>query len=178
VADLLDQIRTDLDMRLRELRPFVEEHERLETALRALGGVESDASGGVSAGSTGGGLARVRRRKARRTGPANRRERAPRGANRQAVLQAVSERPGATSAEIAAVSGVERNTLYGVLRRLLQEGEVCTRELPTGRTGYAPASPQPVEPTTTVEPAGQDTHDERGEDPAAGSIAVSEPHTS
>jgi DNA-binding IclR family transcriptional regulator len=56
------------------------------------------------------------------------------------VLRAVEDRAGATSAELAAVSGVERNTLYGLLARLVKEGELQTRTLPTGRTGYALAA--------------------------------------
>jgi predicted transcriptional regulator len=75
------------------------------------------------------------RRRARVDGQEGR-PRAPRGADRRAVLEAVGERPGATAAELAAVSSVARNVLYGVLRRLVQEGEVQTRQLPTGRTGY------------------------------------------
>jgi hypothetical protein len=135
VADLLDQIRTDMHARLSELRPLVDEHARLQTALRALGGIEGEAFGPAT---TGAGAARVGRPRPRRTEPTKPRERSPRGANREAVLQAVRERPGASSAEIAAVSGVEQHTLYGVLRRLVRDGEVQTRELPTGRTGYAP----------------------------------------
>jgi hypothetical protein len=96
------------------------------------------------------------------------------------VLQAVGERPGASAADIAAVSGVERNALYAVLRRLVQEGEVQTRQLPTGRTGYALGPTQsvaptqrvesshPVEPTHIDEPAGEPpTEDGCGEDGGA-----------
>ena len=177
MPDLLDQIRTDVHVRLSELRPLVEEHRRLETALRALTAVEDNASGPAAVGSAGRGATRTSEgREAHAATSVKRRPRAPRGANRQAVLAAVRERPGASAAEIAAVSGVERNTLHGVLRRLVQQGDVHTRKLPTGRTGYAlgdtqPAElPQPVEPSHPVEltqldePAGeQPTQDTRGE---------------
>lgn len=49
--------------------------------------------------------------------------------------------PGATSAELATVSGVRRNTLYGLLARLVKEGALQTQSLPTGRTGYALSKP-------------------------------------
>ena len=78
--------------------------------------------------------------------PAKRRKRAPRGANRQAVLRAASERPGGTRAELAAVSGVDPNTLSALLARLVKAGELQTRALPTGRTGYALADGAPAQP--------------------------------
>jgi DNA-binding IclR family transcriptional regulator len=40
------------------------------------------------------------------------------------VLRAVQERPGATSAELAAVSGVQPSTLYALLTRLVNDGEL------------------------------------------------------
>jgi DNA-binding IscR family transcriptional regulator len=51
-------------------------------------------------------------------------------------LRAAQERPGATGAELAAVSGIQRNTLNALLARLVKSGELQTRALPTGRTGY------------------------------------------
>jgi hypothetical protein len=153
-----------MQARLSELRPIVNEHARLQMALDALDGLRT-----VFAGSPDVGPARAGGSRARRTGPANPPERAPRGANRKAVLQAVCDRPGASSAEIAAVSGVERNALYGVLRRLIKDGEVRTRELPTGRTGYTPG----------IQSAGRGAaHVEPHNDPTASSVAVSEPDTS
>lgn len=58
-------------------------------------------------------------------------------------MRAVQERPGATSAELAAVSGVQRNTLYGLLTRLVKDGELQTRALPTGALAYALTSTPP-----------------------------------
>lgn len=55
----------------------------------------------------------------------------------------MKDRSGATSAELAEVSGVERNTLYGLLARLVNEGVLQARSRPTGRTGYALPQPQP-----------------------------------
>ena len=68
------------------------------------------------------------------------RERAARGANREAVLAVVRERPGVTARELATASGVSGGTLYVLLRRLTRQGELAKRELPGGQTGYALAA--------------------------------------
>ena len=138
MADLLDQIRTDMSARLTELRPLVEEHRRLEAALLALGDVASKVPGSAAPEPQSSPAPRSGRSPTGRTSrPSKPRKRAPRGANRQAVLRAVQERPGSTSAELAAASGVEPNTLYGLLSRLVKDGTLQTSKLPTGRTVYA-----------------------------------------
>lgn len=48
----------------------------------------------------------------------------------------VDERPGVSLAELASASGIEKRTLYAVLRTLRDRGEVERRELPGGITGY------------------------------------------
>src|SRR4051794_7130212 len=112
-----------------ESRAAVQEYERLEAALSALDtGLASPSSSQRSSPRqstprAGAGGARRRRRT---------RKRAPRGANREAVRRALQERPGATSGELSTVSGVEGNTLYGVLRALTGSGEAVKTELPGG----------------------------------------------
>ncbi len=138
MPDLLDRIREEIDLRRAELRPLVAEHARLDAALQALGEVPTHARVPPAAGSP-----RKAKSAAPKTPPADRRKRAPRGANREAVLRAARERPGATSAELAVVSKVEPNTLHGLLARLVKAGELQKRALPTGRTGYAPSDPVP-----------------------------------
>lgn len=68
------------------------------------------------------------------------RARTPRGANREAVLTVVRERPGVSAGELAVASGDRGETLYSLLGRLTAGGELAKRELPGGRTGYALAS--------------------------------------
>jgi hypothetical protein len=142
VPDLLDRIREEIDTRLAELRALVDEHDRLVAAVQALGDVHSEAAVPPPASPPV-------QTKPRKTSSAQARTRAPRGANRAAVLRAAQERPGATGAELAAVSGVERNTLNALLARLVKSGELQTLALPTGRTGYAlgkqaaPSAPPP-----------------------------------
>ena len=162
MADLLDRIRSELTSRLEELRPLVEEQRRLEAALHALGDRASTPSTAVAP------RAPASSRGAKPT-PTPTRKRAPRGANRQAVLRAVGERPGATSAELATVSGVERNTLYGLLARLVKDGELQTSELPTGRTGYALAK-RSTEGSPSAEAADDDSSaaDAQAADSASG----------
>jgi hypothetical protein len=138
VPDLLDRIREEIDLRLAALRPLVAEHARLDAALQALGELSTHARVSPTAGSPRRPASRAPKKAA-----ANGRKRAPRGANREAVLRAARERPGATSAELAVVSKVEPNTLYGLLARLVKAGELQKRDLPTGRTGYAPANSLP-----------------------------------
>jgi hypothetical protein len=127
LPDLLDRIREELNARLDELRSRVDEHGRLEAAMHALASVRLGPTSTASASAP----VKTTKARAQKMPPAKRRKRAPRGANRQAVLRAASERPGATSGELAGVSGVEPNTLSGLLGRLVKAGELQTRALPT-----------------------------------------------
>jgi hypothetical protein len=131
MADLLDRIRSEIRQRLDESRAAVREYERLESALAALDGDGEPVSAGAQTSR------RSRRRK--RADPAHgaARPRARRGANREAVLRVVGERPGVAVAELAAASGVDRKVLYGLLRRLTERGELRKEALPAGGTGYA-----------------------------------------
>jgi hypothetical protein len=63
--------------------------------------------------------------------------RAPRGANREAVLRAVAARPGLTLRELTAATGVKPSSLPPLLRTLTLRGELEKRRLPNGQTGYA-----------------------------------------
>ena len=136
MADLLDRVRAEISARVKETRTAVEEYERLEQALSALDGTDRAASRPV--------LAKTRPAPRRRNARSTARKRAPRGANRTAVLAAVSERPGASAAELSAASGVEKNVLYGVLRTLAQQGEVSRIQLPGGGNGYRLAAADEV----------------------------------
>jgi hypothetical protein len=69
------------------------------------------------------------------------RTRAPRGANREAVLRTVAARPGLTLRELTAATGVKPSSLPPLLRTLTARGELEKRRLPNGQTGYALARP-------------------------------------
>jgi uncharacterized membrane protein len=127
---LLDRVRGDIRARLKELEPSVKEYERLEPALAALRGV-GDTS---SANSPRVGAAKATGKRRPRKAPSA--KRAPRGANRAAVLAIVAARPGVSVAELVTASGVSRPVLYNLLKTLEERGEVQREELPGGAVGY------------------------------------------
>jgi CRP-like cAMP-binding protein len=112
MADLLDQIRSDLDARLAELRPLVQEAASLEAALEALGN-----SGGAAG--TRGSTAPRRRRGAR---SATRRRR--RGESRELVIDYVRSHPGSTAGDVAKALGLNRNSVATRLAQLGKSGEL------------------------------------------------------
>ncbi len=146
MPDLLDRIRKELGARIAELRPLVEEYGRLDAALGALGDVGGQRPGRTKQSTAAGAAdAAVRKPPAR-----SKAKRARRGAHREAVLQAASERPGATRGELAAVTGIDPNTLSALLGRLVKAGDLRAQELPIGQTGYVlpdpPSAMQPAQP--------------------------------
>jgi hypothetical protein len=68
------------------------------------------------------------------------RARAPRGANRDAVLSAVGERPGVTAATVADVTKISKPVTYNTLAKLVAQGKLEKTELPGGQTGYKAAA--------------------------------------
>jgi hypothetical protein len=119
VADFLDAKVREIEERLQELRPLIEEFHRLEAASAALGGV-----GGASAPP-------VRRRPSPSvtTNGTGRRGR-PRGGrsgdNTRAAqtVELVRTQPGITIPELASNMGIKPNYLYRVLPQLADEGRV------------------------------------------------------
>jgi DNA-binding transcriptional ArsR family regulator len=123
MTDLLERIAADLDRRLAELRPLLEEHTRLTQARDALG---RDGGAGSPAASTGrrrGGARRTAPRPTkRRSGSAG--TRTPRGENRRKILAVIAERPGVSAAEIASVTGITKTVAYSTLTKLAGDGAV------------------------------------------------------
>jgi hypothetical protein len=75
--------------------------------------------------------------------------RAPRGANRRAVLRVVAERPGVSPHELATASRVKPGSLRPLLARLIRTGVLEKQKLSDGRIGYFLAdrsdeAPQPA----------------------------------
>jgi hypothetical protein len=110
MADFLDEKRKEIDARMRELRPLVDEYNRLEQAAAALAGV-------------GGAARRPSRRRGRGRGR-------PRGSGTRAkeALELVRTRPGITIAEMADAMGIKANYLYRVMPTLESEGQVVKRD--------------------------------------------------
>lgn len=116
MADFLDEKRKEIDARMHELRPLVDEFHRLEKAAAALSGV------GASEGPT-------RRRRTRASAAGGRRGR-PRGSGNRAkqALELVRARPGITIAELAEAMKIQPNYLYRVMPALESEGQVKKRD--------------------------------------------------
>ena len=133
MAEVLERVYAEIRERLEVSRAAVQEYERLEAALSALGPFEQHArSTPAGAGRRSRAARSASRRSRRSTG-----SRAPRGANREAVLRVLGERPGVSASELAGASGVDRSVLYGLLGRLVQRGEVTKEALPDGSHGYS-----------------------------------------
>jgi hypothetical protein len=123
MADFLDEKRKEIQARLKELRPLVDEFHRLEAAERALSGVPNGASATSSAprrarrstGSSGGRAARGTGRRGRPKGS---------GTRAQEALKLVADRPGITIPELAESMGIKQNYLYRVMPTLAEEGRV------------------------------------------------------
>lgn len=119
MADFLEDKKREIAARLKELRPLVDEFQRLEAAQRALEGV----------GGGGGGGQATARRTARRNGTARsgtgRRGR-PRGTGSRAnqTLGLVRKNPGITIPQLAERMGIKQNYLYRVLPGLEGDGLV------------------------------------------------------
>jgi CRP-like cAMP-binding protein len=119
MADFLEDKKREINARLKELRPLVDEYTRLEAAAQALEGVTSN---GTSTS------APRRRRTTRRAGGSSgtgRRGR-PRGSGTRSkqALELVRTRPGISIPEIAEAMGIQQNYLYRVLPALQKDGLV------------------------------------------------------
>jgi hypothetical protein len=116
MADFLDEKRREIDARLKELRPLVDEYNRLEKAAAALAGVGSTGGRTTRAGRSANGRRRGRGR--------------PRGSGTRAkqALELVRARPGITIGELAEAMGIHANYLYRVMPTLESEGQVVKRD--------------------------------------------------
>jgi CRP-like cAMP-binding protein len=113
-ADFLDEKRREMQERLKELRPLVDEYHRLEAAVAALDGVGDKSSPSPrrrSAGSTNGASGNGRRGRPRGTGTRGKQ-----------ALELVTATPGITIPEMAEQMGIQQNYLYRVLPGLQKEG--------------------------------------------------------
>lgn len=131
MTDFLDEKRQEINDRLAELKPLVEEYRRLEAAASALEGVgdgQAPAAPAATAAPARRGPGRPRRTAAAAPRAAAPRRRAGRrkgsGTRSAQALTFVQEQPGITIPELAARMGIKQNYLYRVLPSLEQEGKV------------------------------------------------------
>ena len=116
MTDFLDEKRQEIDARLKELRPMVDEYHRLEKAAAALSGVGTTSSRGSS-----------RRRRSSSNGSGKRGR--PRGSGKRALqaTELVNAQPGITIPELADAMNIQANYLYRVMPTLQSEGKVTKR---------------------------------------------------
>jgi transcription initiation factor IIE alpha subunit len=126
MADVLSELRSSLEKRLRELEPLIKEHAQVREALDALKHVGDRAQETT----TGARRSRTARTAPRAKGPGR-----PRGtgARAQEVLKLVHKHPGITVSELAKRMKIKPNYLYRVFSHLERDGQVTKRD-----KGYHP----------------------------------------
>ena len=123
MADFLDEKRKEIQARLKELKPAVEEYNKLLAADQALGGIGNGAAAPVA--TVAAAPARRGRRGPGRPSTGAKRGRPKGGGTRSAeALQLVTDRPGITIPELAEAMGIQQNYLYRVMPGLAEEGKV------------------------------------------------------
>lgn len=152
MTDFLDDKREEITTRLNELKPLVDEYNRLEAAAQALNGIGSTAAAAprsrkpgrrpgrpkgtkrtppaTSSSATDGGKATPKAaqpRRGRRKGS---------GGRAAEALALITEQPGIAIPELAAKIGIKQNYLYRVLPDLRSEGKVEDK----GRRWYPAAT--------------------------------------
>jgi hypothetical protein len=117
LTDFLDQKKAEIRERLKEIKPLVDEYERLLAAERALSGVQADSSG-----------SRAPRPQRSSNGNGRRRRGGgrPKGSGTRGTqaLELVRSRPGITIPELAEAMEIQQNYLYRVMPDLAEQGLV------------------------------------------------------
>jgi hypothetical protein len=123
MTDFLDEKRKEIQARLKELKPLVEEYHRLEAAEQALAGVNGTPA---RAAATSSGTRRARSGSASGGGRGSGRRGRPKGSGTRALqaLELVRARPGITIPELAEAMEIKQNYLYRVMPTLAEEGQV------------------------------------------------------
>lgn len=125
MADFLDEKRSEIGARLKELKPLVEEYQRLEAAAAALDGVPATAAAPARAGGARGARPAARRRNSGGGGGGRRGRPKGSGTRGAEALSLVKQNPGITIPELAEKMGIKQNYLYRVLPGLAEDGLVA-----------------------------------------------------
>jgi predicted Rossmann fold nucleotide-binding protein DprA/Smf involved in DNA uptake len=128
MADVLSDIRSGLEKRLRELEPLIKEHTQIRDALDALKGSGTRAQRAATNA--------PKRPRSAKTSTATRGPGRPRGTGGRAqeALKLVQKQPGITIAELAKRMKIQPDYLYRILPHLEKDGKVEKRD-----KGYHPA---------------------------------------
>lgn len=126
MTDFLEEKKREINARLKELKPLVDEYHRLEAAAAALDGVGNATTTGARGASGGGGRRRAGSGSRSSGGAGTGRRGRPRGSGTRSkqALELVRSRPGITIPEIADAIGIQQNYLYRVLPALQKDGLV------------------------------------------------------
>lgn len=118
MPDFLEEKKREINERLKELRPLVDEFHRLEAAAAALEGLPAGSARSSAPSSP-------RKRRNGASSGTGRRGR-PRGSGTRSkqALELVRTRPGITIPEIAEAMDIQQNYLYRVLPALQKDGLV------------------------------------------------------
>ncbi len=113
MTDFLDEKKREIRARLNELKPLVDEYQRLQAAAAALDGVGTRTS------------APARRTRSSSGGGTGRRGR-PKGSGTRAkqTLELVRAQPGITIPQLAEAMGIKQNYLYRVVPDLVKDGQI------------------------------------------------------
>jgi CRP-like cAMP-binding protein len=120
MPDLLDTVRRDIDARLAELRPLVQEASRLQSALDALATTDGRAQAPTAS---------------RARGPRQSRRGASRGETRARIVDYVQAHPGSTAGDVARALGLNRQSTSTRLTQLAKAGEIAK-----AKRGYGPSA--------------------------------------
>ena len=126
MADFLDEKRNEIGARLKELKPLVDEYQRLQAAAAALDGVPVTSSASSPPARSRRAPARARATPKRAKGTGGGRRGRPKGTGTRGAeaLALVRGNPGITIPEIAEKMGIKQNYLYRVLPGLAEDGLV------------------------------------------------------
>ena len=124
MADFLDEKRKEIQARLNELKPYVDEYQLLQAADQALSGLSNGTTAAPAAAAAP--SRRTRRASGGSSGATGARRGRPKGGGTRSAqaLDLVRQRPGITIPELAEAMGIQQNYLYRVMPSLAEEGKV------------------------------------------------------
>lgn len=137
MSDPLDNQRREIDQRMSELEPLIEEYRRLKDAIAALGHLDRT---GARASMTGSSASRAQK-------PRRPHVRARTGDLAARVLSAVEENPGITVPKLACKLDAKSSEVYRILQELKRKGKL------TSRRGWS--VPDATDALPTRSPAGE-----------------------
>lgn len=125
-----EEIHRAVAQRMLELKPAIDECERLQEVLELLEGEEDAAARIAELPEISTLLARGNRvdaapiRRIRKGAKRGRDGRAPQGANKHRIIESVLDDPGVTATEIAERTGIKRTVVSATITRLKRAGQL------------------------------------------------------